>query len=177
LTSTVWLPTVTPTARPTATNPAPSNAAAAAVTASKSLPTDVIAVAAVTGMCVLAAVCMGLRFCCRKRRRKSAGEHERVPLDEGFFAPTPDGGRRLEEGTDEWSSCGYTEALTVEEKELGGPPYEILPAALSAGRSQFLQIKYVPPRRQEYSPPPQPPMVHNRSGYRGVSAPVRGYRT
>jgi len=120
---------------------------------------------------------MTLRFCYRKyRRRKWVREHN-TPLDEGFFQPTSAmGHRHMEEGAGRWSSIGHTEVMTVEEKVLGGPPYEILPAALSAGRPQFLQVNYVPPRPQEHSPPPQPPMVHNRSGYRGVSTPVKGYR-
>lgn len=166
--------TVTPTAPPT--NPAPSNAAFAVVKPTKPLP-PMIVVAAVISACALVAVCTILRFCYRRyHRRKWVREHN-TPLDEGFFQPpSAMGHRNMEEGTGRWSIIGHNEVMTVEEKVLGGPPYETSPAALSAGRSRFLQIKYVPSRPEEHSPPPQPPMAHNRSGYRGVLTPVRGSR-
>lgn len=171
---TAWQSTVTPTAPPT--NPAPSNTAFAVVTPTRPLP-PMIVVAVVISACALVAVCSILRFCYRRyRRRKWVREHN-TPLDEGFFQPTSAmGHRHMEEGTGRWSIIGPNQVMTVEEKVLGGPPYEISPAAPTAERSQFLQIKYVPSRPEEHSPPPQPPMAHNRSESRGVSTPVRGSR-
>ncbi|KAI5856019.1 hypothetical protein BZA05DRAFT_434453 [Tricharina praecox] len=207
LTSTLSLaPTASPTSPTTVTtitpvtpiisNLIPTNTAPAAK--SQPLPTTVIVVAAVGGTGVLAAACMGAYFCCCKRRRKAVKERKGMPLDSGFFVPTPAmGERRVEEGRGMPSMNPQKMADEQEDGRMRGMPFAAAPepaletglglahagtasfsAPFSAGRVVTQQVEYTPPRLQEYPPPPplQPPVVHT-GGYRGVQAPVRGYRS